>query len=219
MRAFVCAVAVFLFFLPVRAANPQILVASASSQMIQNVRADDDHLSRMRDLKMVRRFVDAGYLVPVPSSARFYYLHSISSRYRYCRPWTRLFLRRLSRQYYARFGTPLRVTSLVRTVARQVRLGQRNGNAADAFGPLRSSHLTGASLDISKHSMSPAGRRWMRHVLYSLKQQGYLYAVEEFEQPTFHVMVYRNYPKYVKSLQEKQNPNLLARSNDGDKDD
>jgi hypothetical protein len=81
-----------------------------------------------------------------------------------------------------------------------MRLAHVNGNAADAFGSLRSSHLTGATLDISKHSMSAEGRQWMRDVLYSLKKQGYVYAIEEFEQPTFHIMVYRSYPVYVRRL-------------------
>jgi hypothetical protein len=39
---------------------------------------------------------------------------------------------------------------------------------------------------------------WMRKVLYSLKKNGYLYAIEEFQQPTFHIMVYQRYERYVK---------------------
>lgn len=200
MRGFGVVVSLFLFTLCVRAGSRQLLLASASSQGIQNARADDDNLSRMHDLAMLRRFVGAGYLTRVASSTRFYYLHAVSSRYRYCRPWTKLFLERLSRQFYARYKQRLRVTSLVRTAASQILLAHTNGNAADAFGPLRSSHLTGASLDISKHGMSSAAIGWMRDVLYSLRKQGYLYAIEEFQQPTFHVMVYRNYPQYVASI-------------------
>jgi hypothetical protein len=48
--------------------------------------------------------------------------------------------------------------------------------------------------------MSRAERNWMRRVIYTLKKKGYLYGVEEFYQPTFHVMVYRNYPEYVRGL-------------------
>lgn len=185
------------------------LIADDASQAVQNARADDDNLSRMRDARMLRRFVRKGYLVSVPPSTHSYYVHSVPPAYRYCRPWTKLFLQRLSRQYRARFHQRLRVTSLVRTVARQRRLARRNGNAADAIGSERSSHLTGATLDISKRDMSPEAQRWMRDVLYSLRRAGYLYAVEEFEQPTFHVMVYRSYPQYVQRL------NLLARKREG----
>jgi hypothetical protein len=154
----------------------------------------------MRDVPMVRHFARSGYLVRVSASTRSYYLHDIPSQFHYCRPWTKLFLDRLSREFRAKFKQRLRVTSLIRTVARQKKLARSNGNAADAFGALRSSHLTGATLDISKHGMSPEARSWMRDVLYSLRKQGYLYAIEEFQEPTFHVMVYSNYPVYVKQI-------------------
>ena len=45
---------------------------------------------------------------------------------------------------------------------------------------------------------------WMRTVLSSIKQKGYLFPVEEFKQPNFHIMVYRNYPEYVAKLQAKR---------------
>ncbi len=185
-------------------AGATALRATQQSQVTQNRRADSDDLSRMRDVAMVRRFAKAGLLVPVPAQARHYYLKEIPSSYSYLRPWSKLFLDRLSQQYYARFGRKLRVTSLVRTVGLQNALGERNGNAADAHGPRRSSHLTGATLDISKATMSAAEQEWMRGVLASLKQRGYLYAVEENQQPTFHIMVYRNYPQYVKSLKRSR---------------
>jgi len=43
----------------------------------------------------------------------------------------------------------------------------------------------------------------MRRVLHSLKAAGYLHAVEEFSQPTFHVMVHKKYPTYVKLVQQR----------------
>ena len=174
-----------------------ILLADANSPLVQNQRADYDDLSRMRNAAMVRRFAQSGYLVRIASSDRHFYLHDIPAAYQYARPWTKLFLTRLSRQYHARFEKRLRVTSLVRTEGRQRRLAQINLNAASAKGALRSSHLTGATIDISKRFMTQAEAIWIRSVLYSLHRQGYIYAVEEFEQPVFHVMVYRSYPKYV----------------------
>lgn len=180
-----------------------LLKASRSAQIAQNRRADKDDLSRMRDRAMVRRFARAGLLVKVPIRTRHYYLRNIPSSYRYLRPWSKLFLDRLSRQYYARFKKKLRVTSLVRTVAYQQSLRRRNPNAAAAYGIRRSSHLTGATLDISKKGMTSKELAWMRRVLSSLKKLGYLYAVEEFAQPSFHIMVYKNYPQYVKALQRR----------------
>jgi hypothetical protein len=110
----------------------------------------------------------------------------------------------VSRQYQSRFHQRLRVTSLVRTVGSQQRLAEWNNNAADATGAERSSHLTGATVDISKRWMSPAGQEWLREVLYSLREAGYLYAIEEFYQPTFHIMVYPKYAQYVKKLKHRK---------------
>lgn len=203
---------VLLFPLWMWAGGRRLLVANLSSQAVQNARADADNLSRMQDVAMIQRFVQHGYLVPVAASAHYYYLHSIPEPYRYCRPWTRLFLDRLSRQFYVRFHQRLRVSSLVRTVGRQRMLTRINDNAADATGELQSSHLTGATLDISKHSMTGRERAWMRQVLYSLRQAGYLYAIEEFQEPTFHVMVYANYSRYVKRLNHEARDAEVASS-------
>ena len=184
------------------AGDPSLLVANTSSQAEQNAQADADDLSRMRNRAMIQRFANNGYLVPLPSRTRFYYLHGIPASNRHIRPWTKLFLQRLSRQFYARFKKPLRVTSAVRTATQQTRLARNNGNAADASGPERSTHLTGATLDISKRFMTRSAQNWMRDVLYTLKQRGYIFAVEEFEQPTFHIMVYRSYLGYVDQLKQ-----------------
>lgn len=197
--------AVSLCVLPVllSASDRTVLVADESSSLTQNSRADDENLSRMADLAMVRRFARNGYLVAVPENTSTFYLKSIPDSYQYCRPWTKLFLTRLATQYHAKFGDRLRVTSLVRTERRQRYLTRVNGNAADASGPSRSSHLTGATIDISKRFMSNAEIDWMRDVLYSLREAGYVYAIEEFYQPTFHVMVYRSYPQYVHRLSRR----------------
>jgi hypothetical protein len=199
MKRFWFASALFCLLVPVPmcAASRTLLVADETSPVVQNGQADDDNLSRMRDVAMLQRFVRGNYLVSVPANTGTYYIYNVPASYRYSRPWTKLFLTRLSRQFHAKFGDRLRITSLVRTEARQKKLARRNPNAADAVGDSRSSHLTGATIDISKRFMSASERRWMRDVLYSLRQQGYLYAIEEFSQPTFHIMVYRSYPQYV----------------------
>jgi Family of unknown function (DUF5715) len=179
-----------------RAGARSILVANASSQSIQNARADAYHLARMRDYAMIVRFAEAGYLVAVPPETRFYYLHGVPPDYSYLRPWAKRFLDQISRQFYANFHEQLRVTSLIRTVSLQRRLERRNFNAAEATGDDRSSHLTGATLDISKHSMTWREKKWLRRELIELEQNGYLYAIEEFHQPCFHVMVFPNYRDY-----------------------
>ena len=173
------------------------LRATSQSQADQNRLADDDHLSRMQDKEMLQRWARLELLVPVKEKTRDYYLHAVPSDYRYLRPWARLLLERLANQFRARFGQPLRVTSLVRTVSYQRQLARRNGNAAAASGPKASAHLTGACLDISKKGMTRSQQAWVRNVLYQLRSKKYLYAIEEFQQPTFHVLVHRRYEDYV----------------------
>ncbi len=181
--------------LGVQGASP--LRATSQSQLDQNRLADRDHLSRMQDKAMLQRWSRLRLLVPVSEKTRDYYLHSVPADYRYLRPWARLFLERLSSQFRARFGRQMRVTSLVRTASYQRSLARRNGNAAAASGPKASAHLTGACLDLSKNGMASSQQRWMRNVLLNLRGKGYLYAIEEFKQPTFHVLVHRRYEDYV----------------------
>lgn len=178
-------------------ASAASLRADSSSQVIQNERADEDHLSRMEDLSMTERWVRLELLQPVAGKTSHYYLHAVPDQNRYLRPWAKLFLMRLSRQFRARFGAPMRVTSLLRTAEYQRALARRNGNAAAAKGPKRSAHLTGACLDISKKGMSSAQQAWVRRVLSSLRSKGYLYAIEEYQQPVFHILVHRKYEDYV----------------------
>jgi len=183
-----------------RALAAATLRANSQSQVIQNEQADLDRLSRMEDHEMIARFARLQLLVPVESRTRDFYVHNVPDERRYLRPWAKLFLERLSRQYRSRFGGTLRVTSLVRTEDHQRKLQRRNPNAAAPEGEKRSAHLTGACLDVSKKGMNRSQMRWVRQVLSSLKEKGYLYAVEEFTIPNFHIMVHRDYPEYVELL-------------------
>lgn len=173
------------------------LRATSSSQAEQNRLSDSDHLSRMQNKSMVQRWARLELLEPVRDKTRDYYLHAVPADYRYLRPWAHVFLHRLSRQFRSRFGHPLRVTSLLRTVSYQKALARRNANAAPSTGPKASVHLTGACLDISKKGMTRSQQSWVRNVLDQLRKQEYIYAIEEFRQPTFHVLVLRRYEEYV----------------------
>lgn len=173
------------------------LRADSSSQGEQNRLADMDHLSRMKDKEMVQRWARLQLLKPVAQRTSDYYVHAVPTDYRYLRPWAHLFLQRLARQFRTRFGRPLRITSMLRTVSYQRSLARRNANAAPSTGPKASVHLTGACLDISKKDMTRTHQSWVRNVLARLHQQQYLYAIEEFRQPTFHVLVHRRYEEYV----------------------
>lgn len=204
LRTFLATLVVLGFAAQTTQAAPISLRADSQSQVVQNTRADSDKLSRFESSTMVQRFVRLQLLTDVPAKTRDYYVHAIPESYQYLRPWTKLFLDRLSSQYRSHFGQPLRITGLTRTAEYQKSLRRRNGNAASPTGPRRSVHLTGASLDISKKGMTRAQVSWMRRVLHSIKQKGYIYPVEEFKQPNFHIMVYRNYPEYVDELEDRK---------------
>ena len=183
--------------LPMAASAATSLRAMSRSQADQNRLADQDHLSRMQDKEMVQRWARLELLVPIREKTRDYYLHAVPADYRYLRPWAKLLLDRLGNQFRTRFGRPLRVTSLLRTVSYQNALARRNANAAPSSGPKASAHLTGACMDISKKGMTRTQQAWVRNVLSSLREKQYLYAIEEFHQPTFHVLVHRRYEEYV----------------------
>ena len=153
--------------------------ASLDRQVAQARRHDFTHLANARQL---RRFVDAGYLVPVSGNAD-YTLFDVS--FPFARPAVRLFIERLSAQYRRACGERLVVTSLTRPRSHQPR------NASD-----RSVHPTGMAVDLRR----PAGRcrAWLESVLLSLEARGLVEATAERRPPHYHVAVYpASYADYV----------------------
>lgn len=169
------------------------LRGSRESLLRQNERADEEGLSRITDDAMLMAMVRSGALAPIPVSPRLIVDERLEPERRYCRPWTARFLADLARQYYARFHSPLKVDSAVRTVAYQKHLLLVNGNAAPAEGDTRSPHLTGEAVDIGKKGLSSTEIGWMRAYLLPLEAAGKLDVEEEFEQACFHISVYESY--------------------------
>ncbi len=163
----------------------------------ENVAASRDHLTRLRDLEMVRQFTRSGRLVPVAADAPTYYVAGVPVALRVARPWTRQFIEHLAGTLHALFGTRLRITSLVRTPARQLALRRLNTNAAPAHGSVRSTHLTGAAVDISKRPLAAREIDWLRTVLRRLTAERMVHAIEEFNEPHFHVLVRKRYRTYA----------------------
>jgi hypothetical protein len=176
------------------------LVARPHRLRRESAAAARDRLSRMRDLAMVDHFRRSGLLVDVPLETRTYYVEGVGTRLRVARPWTRRFIEQLAQAFHGLFDRPLRITSLTRTTARQRALLQTNSSAAPATGPVRSTHLTGAAVDISKRSFSEREVAWLRTVLARLRHRGVVHAVEEFGEPHFHVLVRRAYERYGRAL-------------------
>jgi hypothetical protein len=172
---------------------PPALKGSHEILVHQNLMADSDGLDRIRDDEDLLKMRNAGMLSPIPANATLHVDERLPANRRYCRPWTALFLDTLARQHYARFQTPLQLTSAVRTVAFQQRLIHTNGNAAPAEGDTASPHLTGQAIDIGKKGLTLAEIAWLRGYLLPLVQQGKLDVEEEFQQSCFHISVYKKY--------------------------
>ena len=172
---------------------PPALKGSHEILVHQNLMADSDGLDRIRDDEDLNKMRNAGMLSPIPANATLHVDERLPLNRRYCRPWTALFLDTIARQHYARFQTPLQLTSAVRTVAFQQRLIHTNGNAAPAEGDTASPHLTGQAIDIGKKGLTTAEIAWMRGYLLPLVQQGKLDVEEEFQQSCFHISVYKKY--------------------------
>jgi len=177
------------------------LVATLGRLSRESAAATRDRLSRMRDLAMVERFRRAGLLVVVPPETRTYHVAGVDSSLRVTRPWTKLFIEQVAGAFHELFGKRLRITSLTRTTAAQHALERINPSAAPAHGPIQSTHLTGAAVDLSKSLLSEAEIAWFRTVLWRLKGERALIDVaEEFREPHFHVMVRRGYGEYATTL-------------------
>ena len=171
-------------------AEGQSLRGSDASVQRSHQQALNHDFTFLSSSAQLRRFVDAGYLVPVRPN-RDFTLHQVS--FPYARPEVRLFIQRLSNQYRRACGEQLVVTSLTRLVTRQPR------NAS----PL-SVHPTGMAVDL-RRSRSPACRRWLEDVLLHLERVRVAEATRERWPPHYHVVIYpRQYGAYV--------DNLLARA-------
>ncbi len=176
------------------------LVATPRRLKRESAAAGRDRLSRMRDAAMVDRFRRAGLLVTVPPETRTYYVAGVDASLRVARPWTRVFIEQVGGAFHELFGKRLRITSLTRTTAAQHALARINPSAAPAYGPVQSTHLTGAAVDVSKRSLSEAEIGWLRTVLWRLTRRSLIHAAEEFREPHFHVMVRRHYGEYGAAL-------------------
>lgn len=166
----------------------------------ENTAADRQDLSRIRDRRMLQRFVRARLVVPLPDATRTFWVAGVPDWLRVTRPWTKGFIEQLAAGLHGLFGTRLKVTSLTRTPLVQRALTTWNDNAAPADGRVRSTHLTGASVDLSKQPLSDPEVLWLRHVLRRLTRQRLLSAIEELQQAHFHVFVFKQYLAYARTL-------------------
>jgi LysM repeat protein len=180
--------------------DAQPLTARPGNLFRENAAANRARLSRLRDERMLRRFVGAGLLVPLPADTATYWIDGVRPDFQVARPWTRRFVVQLAAGFHGLFGSRLKVTGLTRTTDFQRRLRLVNSNAAPAEGDTASSHLTGAAVDIGTRDLSARELAWLRHVLRRLAAEEVLLAIEEFQHPHFHVMVLPAYKAYARTV-------------------
>lgn len=181
----------------------------------QNRMAVTDGLDRIQNDADLLRLRRQNLLIALPDETGAYPDERLPMNRRYARSWTVSFLRDLARAHYTRFGTPLIVTSAVRTVEFQRRLVRTNGNAAPPTGDIASPHLYGQAVDIGKRGMSLTELTWMRAYLTPVENDGKIDVEEEFQQSCFHISVYRSYlglpsPQTLPPTQQLQRPLLTA---------
>jgi len=186
-----------------RGVIPPPLKGSRASLERQNERTEAEGLERIEDEDDLADRIARKMLVPVPVSLALTINGNLPVNHRYCRPWTARFLADLAQSHAAEFHRPFEVSSAVRTVAYQKRLIGVNGNAAAAEGDIVSPHLTGATIDIAKGTMSRDEIGWMRAHLLALEAAGKIDVEEEFQQSCFHITVYKSYAPPAPAITRK----------------
>ncbi len=175
----------------------------------QNQMAVADGLERVGNDRQLADMHRLKLLVDLPDDDSIYPNDALPLNRRYARPWTVRFLRDIARAHYTRFGTPLIVTSAVRTVEFQRHLVRINGNAAPPTGDIASPHLYGQAIDLAKRGMSLTEITWMRAYLGPVEGEGKIDVEEEFQQACFHISVYRRYLGPPPARQKPAPPVLL----------
>jgi hypothetical protein len=172
---------------------PPALIGSSESLARQNQINEAEGLERILDDDDLDDRIAHNLLVPLPASSSLLVNGDLPANRRYCRSWTARFLSDFARLHAVRFHRPILVSSAVRTVQFQKQLIRINGNAAAAEGDVVSPHLTGATVDIAKGTMTRQELGWVRSWLLPLQLAGKIDVEEEFQQACFHVTVYKTY--------------------------
>lgn len=156
-------------------ADAATLRGSRASVLRQRKVAKTHDYSTLRTAAQVRKFVRAGYLVPIRSGGN---IELANVAFPYARPEMRVFLERLARDYRRATGERLVVTSLTRPLSHQPR-------NASSF----SVHPTGMAVDL-RRSRSAAARSWLEARLLTLEREGVLDATRERTPPHYHVALF-----------------------------
>ncbi len=172
--------------------NP-VFRPSRESLLLQNAEVDRMDLPRIQDDDELETLKASRELVPIVETEALRFDPRLDPDRRYCRPWTRDFVRDMSVAYFEAFGQQIQINSAVRTVKIQKKLRRHNRNAAPEKGELASSHLAGTTVDIQRRGLSPQQIKWVQQYMMPLKELGLIEPEEERRQWVFHVMVSDRY--------------------------
>ncbi len=161
----------------------QTLLGSRASMERQHQEAVSYGYTFLGTPQAVSNFVSEGHLVKVTDN-QYIELHDVS--YPYSRPEVKMFIERLSNQFYSTCGEKLVVTSLTRPIDEQPE------NAASD-----SVHPTGMAVDMHVPA-SARCRSWLERTLLSMEGSGLLDVTRERHPAHYHVAVFtRSYENFI----------------------
>ena len=181
-----------LFLTALEASAEPLLKGSDASQRRQNAVADYYGLVRIENDEQLEEMIRAGLLVKIPESTGIKIDKRLPENLHYVLSYVVDYLTKLGRDFYKEFGAELQINSAVRTIIYQAHLGgvRKISNAASPYGEKRSSHLTGATIDIAKLPLTKEQLIWMRKRLVAEEINYILEATEEHRQAVFHIMIF-----------------------------
>jgi D-alanyl-D-alanine dipeptidase len=158
MKTFFGLTLLFLIFSVHVAHGEPLLKGSPESQVKQNAEADRVQLVRINNDVELEEMKAGGLLVKIPDTPGVRVDERLPEHLRFVRPWVATFLVELGKDFKEHFGEEIQINSAIRTVEYQILISKRNKNAAPVTGAKRSSHLTGAAIDIAKLPLSERQR-------------------------------------------------------------
>jgi hypothetical protein len=164
-----------LLALPGRSLIAAELNGSPASMVRQHAVAVEEDYSFLRTPADVKRFVDAGRLLPVKSTAD-YTLSGVS--YPYTRPEVLSFIEHFAASYRAATGSRLVVTSLTRPLSSQ----PANAHALSV-------HPAGMAVDL-RVPVDEDNRQFLERALLSMEKAGMLDVTREHHPSHFHIAVF-----------------------------
>ena len=177
------------------------LKGSTDSLAWQNKIADEQKLPRVSSDKELEQLKKSGVLIQIPEWFRID--PRLDQKWRWVLPETAKFLDDFGVDFINHFGRYFKTTSAIRTTVRQLEIAKEGNPNAELpmEGPRRTSHTTGATIDISKIDMNEDELAWTRKELLRLEKLQVIEATEEdSQQKCFHIMVFKTYAGYKSQL-------------------